>query len=301
MTFKKNIKWLYLFLLLAFFIVTIFMVLKWTNRFEGDAQANTTLQKIIEQGYVRIGFANEAPFGYQDEQGNLTGQSPELARRIFKQLGIKRVEGVLTEFGALIPGLKAGRFDVIAAGMYILPKRCEQIAFSTPTYKLGEGFLVKQGNPLGLLSYEEVAAHPKAKLGVMAGAVQSGYARQFKIPTSRVVVFPDYPSALAGLKSGRVDAIAATTLTINDLLKKSPPGVFQKATPFKNPVIQGRPVQGYGAFGFRLKDEALKQAFDQEIQKMKKDGRLLKAMQPFGFTRTELPGGVSVEQLCQAK
>ena len=34
-------------------------------------------------------------------------------------MGINQVEGVLTEFGSLIPGLQARRFDIIAAGMYV--------------------------------------------------------------------------------------------------------------------------------------------------------------------------------------
>jgi polar amino acid transport system substrate-binding protein len=33
-------------------------------------------------------------------------------------MGIHQIEVVTTDFGSLIPGLQAGRFDVIAAGMY---------------------------------------------------------------------------------------------------------------------------------------------------------------------------------------
>ena len=32
--------------------------------------------------------------------------------------------------GFVIPGLNAGRFDLIAAGLFITPERCEQVAFS---------------------------------------------------------------------------------------------------------------------------------------------------------------------------
>jgi polar amino acid transport system substrate-binding protein len=39
---------------------------------------------------------------------------------------------VLTEWGSLIPGLNAGRFDIITAGMYITPKRCKNVAFTDP-------------------------------------------------------------------------------------------------------------------------------------------------------------------------
>ena len=88
------------------------------------ATAETTLEKARQQGYIRVGFANEAPFGYATPDGKLTGEAPEVAKAVLTRMGIAEVDGVLTEFGSLIPGLKAGRFDIIAAGMFITPKRC---------------------------------------------------------------------------------------------------------------------------------------------------------------------------------
>ena len=90
-----------------------------------NAFAETTLQRIQRTGEVRIGYANEAPFAYTAPDGTVTGESPEIAKKVFAKLGVKKVDAVLTEWGSLIPGLKAGRFDVIAAGMYITPERCK--------------------------------------------------------------------------------------------------------------------------------------------------------------------------------
>lgn len=111
----------------------------------------STLERARREGSIRIGFADEAPFAYLDTQRNrVSGEAPEVARVILRRLGIEKVQGVLTEFGSLIPGLEAGRFDLIAAGMDILPERCERIAFSNPTYAARQAFIVKQGNPLVL-------------------------------------------------------------------------------------------------------------------------------------------------------
>jgi len=90
----------------------------------GLASAQTTLEKIREQGFIRVGFANEAPYSYANASGQLTGESPTVFKHVMQKLGVKEVDGVLTEWGALIPGLKAGRFDAIVASMYITPKRC---------------------------------------------------------------------------------------------------------------------------------------------------------------------------------
>ena len=88
----------------------------------GAGQAETTLEKAKREGYLRVGFANEAPYGFATPDGKLTGESPEVVKAVLKKIGIGEVDGVLTEFGSLIPGLQAGRFDLIAAGMFITPK-----------------------------------------------------------------------------------------------------------------------------------------------------------------------------------
>ena len=88
------------------------------------ALAQSTLERAKADGYIRVGFANEAPFGFATPDGELTGEAPEVAKAVLAKMGINEVDGVLTEFGSLIPGLKAGRFDIIAAGMFVNPARC---------------------------------------------------------------------------------------------------------------------------------------------------------------------------------
>src|SRR5690606_3307861 len=104
----------------------------------GTAFAQSTLETARENGYIRVGFANEAPYGYATPSGELTGEAPEVAKAILARMGIEEVDGVLTEFGSLIPGLRAGRFDIIAAGMFITPERCQQVQFSEPSYGIGQ-------------------------------------------------------------------------------------------------------------------------------------------------------------------
>ena len=188
----------------------------------GAKGAASTLEAAKAAGKIRIGYANEAPFAYMDSQrAEVTGESVEIARVVLKRMGINQVEGVLTEFGSLIPGLQARRFDIIAAGMYVTPERCGQAAFSNPTYGVSQAMLVKQGNPKNLHSYEDAAKNPEARLGVVVGAIESDYAASLKVPPDRTVVFPDAVSALAGVQAGRADAYAATALTVNDLMGKA--------------------------------------------------------------------------------
>src|SRR5262245_56632308 len=124
----------------------------------GKAFAASTLERARKDGFIRVGFANEAPFGFATPDGKLTGEAPEVAKSLLKAIGIPQVDGVLTEFGSLIPGLKAKRFDIIAAGMFITPKRCAEIAFSEPSYGIGQAMLVKAGNPKQHADYGSIVA-----------------------------------------------------------------------------------------------------------------------------------------------
>ncbi len=257
-----------------------------------------TLMRIRQTGIVRIGYANEAPYGYLDSRtGRITGEAPEIARVLLQKLGARRIEPVVAEFGALIPGLKARRFDMIAAGMYITPRRAKEIDFSNPSYAIGEAFLVQRGNPLALHSFEDVARRAAARIGVMGGSVEHGYAQAVGIPPGRIVVFPDYPSALAGLRTGRVDAVAATELTAGDLLRKADDPSIELAEAFTNPVINGRSVVGYGAFGFRKSDDRLREAFNRELANFLGTPEHLDLVRPFGFSENTLPGDATADVL----
>lgn len=274
------------------------------ERIGHDRDADTTagrstLERIRASGVARVGYANEAPFAYYDSRADrLTGEAPELARVLLGQLGVRRIEGVLTDFGSLIPGLQAGHFDLIAAGMYITPARCQQVLFSNPTYGIGEALLVRAGNPLALHAYENLIANPQARLGVVTGTVQIGYARSLGLDPARLLVLPDPPSALAALEAGRIDAYAATALTVQDLLQRRANDRVERARPFTDPVIDGKEVRGYGAFALRAEDLALRRLIDAQLAAFLGTPAHQQLVAPFGFTPAELPGTATAAALC---
>lgn len=257
------------------------------------ALAQSAVERIKEQGFIRIGFANEAPFGYATPDGKLTGEAPEVAKAVLAKMGITEVDGVLTEFGSLIPGLKAGRFDVIAAGMFINPKRCEEIAFSEPSYGIGQAFLVPTGNPKELTDYASLVANPDAKLAVMSGAVEADYAKSAGVSEEQLVVLPDQSSLLAAVQAGRADAAALTALSIADMASKGE-GV-ESAKPFGE--VAGVSVKGHGGFGFRKEDADLQAAFNAELTAFLGTPEHIALVEQFGFGADYLPNK-TMAQLC---
>jgi polar amino acid transport system substrate-binding protein len=262
----------------------------------GIAHAETTLERAKKDGYIRVGFANEAPFGYATPDGKLTGEAPEVAKAVLAKMGIKQVDGVLTEFGSLIPGLKAGRFDIIAAGMFINPKRCAEINFSEPSYGIGGAMLVPKGNPKKVKDYSTFKDNSDLKLAVMAGAVEGGYAKDAGVSQGQLVVLPDQSSLVAAVQSGRADAAALTALSIADMAKKAD-GV-ESTKPFGE--VNGKSVKGHGGFGFRKEDTDLQKAFDAELKKFIGSPEHIALVEPFGFGKDYLPNKTTAE-LCAGK
>lgn len=262
----------------------------------GPSLAETTLEKAKAAGYIRIGFANEAPFGFATPDGKLTGEAPEVAKAVLAKMGIPEVDGVLTEFGSLIPGLKAGRFDIIAAGMFINPKRCAEIGFSEPSYGIGQAMLVPAGNAKKIADYSSFADNKDLKLAVMAGAVEAGYAREAGVAEEQIVTLPDQSSLVAAVQSGRADGAALTALSIADMAKKAE-GV-ESTTPFGE--VAGKSVKGHGGFGFRKEDTGLQEAFNKELAAFLGSPEHLALVEPLGFGKDYLPNKTTAE-LCQGE
>jgi polar amino acid transport system substrate-binding protein len=258
--------------------------------------AETALERIRRGGIVRVGYAPEAPFSFRLPDGWLTGAGPEVARRVFATMGIGEIQGVESEFGALIRDLRAGRFDVIANGMFVLPDRCREVAFSEPFYKAGAGFAVRPGNPANLHGFDDVAASPSVRLGVVAGAAELNYARESGVDERRLVLFPDAAAAADGVRAGRVDAFAAMGVTVQDLVRRNP-RQLERATPFRNPVMGGRSFLDHGGFGFRPEDAELREDFNHQLLDLLRSPGYLDLVEPFALTQADLPDRTTAE-LC---
>lgn len=282
-------------------ILTIVTALVALTAASSESQTASTLDRVRQKKVVVVGISNEPPFTIALPGGKVTGESPEVMRAILAAYGVDRVEAVVVDFAGLIPALLAKRFDVIAAGMYIRPARCEQVAFANPHLQIGEAFAVKKGNPKKLHSYADVAKNPDAVFGTEQGAAELDYARIAGIPPSRIVTFPDNISAMKGLQAGRVDAIGLPPMIIEDLLKKLGDPNLERARPFTDPLTaEGKPAKGYVAAAFRKEDADFRKAYNAALEKLHASGRLLKIVQPFGFTEQEIvPSGLTAEQACK--
>ncbi|MDT2004355.1 ectoine/hydroxyectoine ABC transporter substrate-binding protein EhuB [Rhodococcus opacus] len=258
------------------------------------ASGGSLLQQLQDSGTVTVGFAGEAPYSFEQD-GQLTGATVALHREIFKNLGIDNVEGVSTDFGALIPGLQARRFDVVSAGMSILPQRCEQAAFSEPEFNYTTALMVPKGNPANLTDMQSVQ-QSGVRMAAMTGAIESDYAQQLGIDAMQVASPQDGMDAVA---NGRADVFALTGISLNWLAQNNPQVPVEVTNSFVA-VIDGVPQVGAGGTVFRKEDTELRDAYNAELAKITSDkDKYLSIVGPFGFTAEELPDpNLTTAKLC---
>ena len=257
-----------------------------TTADSGGGDASGLLGDLQDAGSITIGIADENPYGYIDSDGNVTGEAPEVAKRVLSELGIDSVEAEVVEFGSLIPGLQAKQFDMIAAGMYINPDRAAQILFSDPDYCVGEALAVPEGNPLGLSDFQSVVDTPDATIAILSGAVEEGYAADAGVPDGQIELFGDVNQQYDSLAQGRVDAVTGTYLTVKGQVESR--DGLEVVGPFTPVDANGDEVLGCGGFGFRNENQEFRDAFNDKLNELQEAGEILPIITEFGFAEADV-------------
>lgn len=259
------------------------------------ASAQTLMDRAKSEG-LRVAFYNAVPYAY-DKGSGLTGTDVDTLKAVLEAMGAKIQSVQATEWGNLIPGLKAGRFDVVAAGMFITPERCKQVRFSEPLFGVKHSFIVPKGNPKGIRSYDDIA-QKGLTVAVLSGSAYVGYARNSGVPANKMVTFPDTPTAVAALRSGRADVIGAAATGSRDIVSKVPEQDLESTPPFSD--VAGKPASPHGAFAFRPEDAAFVEQFNKVLVARLATGTHLQTLITHGLMKDELPFRTA-EQLCSGE
>jgi polar amino acid transport system substrate-binding protein len=265
----------------------------------GATSGTDALSQAKKNGYIKVGIAGEIPYGYTDKTGKVTGEAPEVAKAIFKNLGVPELRAKQVDFDALIQSLDSGDFDMVAAGMDILAKRCKAAQFSVPDYQALVAFLVPAGNPKKIANFADVK-RTGVKLAAEVGAVESTYATSSGIPSSQILTFASPDEMLSAVTTGRAYAAVLTDISLKSLAAQNPTAKIEVTPGFK-PVIGGSPQAEVGGFAFRKDESSLISAFNGQLTKMHQNGQWADIVKPFGFTPANIPpANVTTAQLCAA-
>lgn len=265
------------------------------------AQSGTLLERARSSGELTVGFAIDPPWSLAKTDGSFTGIGSDIATAILNEMGIKRLNAVVVDFGNLIPGLVAKRFDAVGSSMYINATRCEQVLFSNPFLVSEEGFAVAPGNPFKLSDFKSVA-EAGARLGLIGGSAEFQYAADAGVSTDKIVTFKDVPTAIAGLAAGRADVVAYDFVGLDYEIHNTN-AKLEMTKPFI-PIVGGEEKYGANAFTFRKEDASLRDEFNVVQAKLLASGRIAEIAE--GYVKGVSSGiepamTLSVEALCAAK
>lgn len=254
--------------------------------------AGPLMDRINAGETIRIGFANEIPFAYPGPDGSPRGFVNAQALGILKQMGYENIEPVQTDWGGLIPGLQAGRFDIITGGMNILATRCENIAFSEPIAKIGDGFIVAPGNPKGIQTYADVKDEG-AVLVTGAGYSNIEAAKAAGVEESNIMQVPGPTEILAAVTAGRADAGTGTYFTMKQLADSS-----GGAVEVTDPNAMPEETFNWAGIGFRKDDQDFLDAFNTAQKAYLGTPKMMEAVKEYGYGEAALPGDTTTEWVC---
>ncbi|MEZ2296449.1 ABC transporter substrate-binding protein [Variovorax sp. RCC_210] len=254
----------------------------------GAANAQACKSPVPDSALIKKGTLTMSvnptlpPMQFVDQTGALKGMRVELGEAIAKRLCLTP-EYVRIEFSAMIPGLQAGRWDVINTGIFYTEERAklmqmliyEDQAISISTAK---------GNPLKIAKPDDLSGK---SIGVELGGFEERKARELdKQLTDKgmkgmtIRTFENFAMAFQALRAGQVEVALSIDSTGAEYQKR---GDFERVLHglFPTPV----------ALAARNKDLAA--AVAKVMNDMKADGSFQKLFDQYGVKAVD--GAVSVK------
>jgi polar amino acid transport system substrate-binding protein len=260
--------------------------------------SGSTLERARAAGAIRIGISGERPYSYADTDGRVTGAQPEVARAVLGRIGVSGLDAVQVPFHELIPRLREGQFDLVAAGMTVTPDRCREVAFTRPDFVAYPAFLVREGNPQEIESFRDVA-RSGVRLTVLDGATEIDYARSAGVRDEQLEIVDSQSELFRRVADERVPVGVLTRISLVDELRRNP-GSGLEVTEAVEPVVGRRRVVPGAAFAVRMGENDLLAAFDQELTALQASSEWLRITEPFGYTSENLPPpDLTTEALCR--
>ena len=189
----------------------------------GSTSAQPTLEKIDKSGVLIIGTrTGSPPFAYVNKNNEWVGFSielvekavvPALTKKLNKQIRLEKKESAPQ---TRIPLLTSNAVDLIAETMTDTQSRRDQVDFSLTFFVTGAQFLVKRGTPI-----KNIQSVAGKRIAAQQGSTNAKIIRE-RVPTAKLLEFPDQPAAFQALAQGQVQAYTNDGVQLAGLRAKAP-------------------------------------------------------------------------------
>lgn len=217
---------------------------------------------------VKVGFAAEPypPFTSPDASGNWEGWEVDFMKAVCAEA---KLDCVVTPvaWDGIIPALTSSKIDMIIGSMSITAERLQTIDFSdkyynTPTAVIGPKGTDFEATPEGLSG---------KTIGVQVATIHQVYANKyFGENGATVKEYQTQDEANNDLASGRIDAVQADSIALNDFLKTEQGAA---CCDLKGNVKDDPEILGAGVgIGIRKGEDELKAKLNAAIKAIRENG-----------------------------
>ena len=230
------------------------------------------------------------PYNLTDPSGKIVGFEPDVAIDVCARMKVE-CKIIAQEWDGMIPGLQAGKFDVIMDGMSITDERKKQIDFSLPYADVPAALATAKASPLAklagagkLINFDKDKAAGadtlkalrealKGKtLGVQVSTTHATFAGNHLKDVATIKEYEKTDERDLDLKAGRIDAVLDDQTAIAAMLGKDDAKDFAEFGPH---MTGGDFGIGVG-MGLRKTDADLTAKFDKAIKAAFADGSIKK-------------------------
>jgi lysine-arginine-ornithine-binding protein len=205
------------------------------------------------------------PFSEVAPDGQIVGFDIDIANALCGQMG-ETCEMVKVDWDGIIPALLEKKCDAIVASMSATEERKQVIDFSAKYYQIPNRFVAKAdagftGTPEGMAG---------KTVGVQRGTIHQSYL-EAHFPDTELRLYGSQDEADLDLAAGRVDALMADKISLDDGFLKTPAGqgfAFFGAPNHFDPAIHGTGA----SIGVRKEDTALRDKLTAAIAAIRADG-----------------------------
>ncbi len=234
-----------------------------------QAAAGSLLERINNQGTLTVGTEGTyAPFTYHDDAGKLTGYDVEVTRAVAEKLGVK-IDFKETQWDAMLAGLKAGRFDMVANQVSLTTPERQATFDKSAEYSYSGPMAVNRKDDDRIKTLADVKGLSSAQ------SLSSNYGEMAEKAGAKIVPVDGMAQALALVQQKRADFTFNDSLALLDYLKKNPESGLKTAW-----TAGAEDKLGSGFIVNKGNDEALAK-ISGAVEELRADGTLKKLGEQF--------------------
>ena len=212
----------------------------------GAAQAapdpKTAQFNLVSPGKLIVGMTLQfKPQMYLNDSGRPAGYDVALVKKLARTLGLK-LEIVNLDFGGLIPGLMAKKFDMLSVGLTNRPPRELSMTFTREYMPYTTILSAKIGQKIGTTIADW--NKPGIKITALQGSTAATLVTK-TFPNATLVSFPDQSAAFLEVASGRANGTVVEANLSGQYMKSNPRQLAN--VPLASPI-----AVGFGSWAVQL-------------------------------------------------